>query len=231
MDRGYKGRRPVPRPASWGRAREEWKRLLREWKPSWNFRYSRVLAGNRKSFSVAALFKINGDVLNRFAPFINEANAEIAHAGAIDDRATNDVPAFIDGEAFGNAVIHHHAPITGKDDSLLAVEPPHRCRIGTYSHANSPQFPGAVDDGHGPEEDTVGRFVHCIGEAKELDVELRSIQRMPNEFLAGNGHLVAIARDHGRLVWEVLVSEGLADVGVSKSGIRSEEHTSELQSL
>src|ERR1035438_5282112 len=66
MDRGYKGRRPVPRPASWGRAREEWKRLLREWKPSWNFRYSRVLAGNRKSFSVAALFKINGDVLNRF---------------------------------------------------------------------------------------------------------------------------------------------------------------------
>src|ERR1035437_6728506 len=108
--------------------------------------------------------------------FIYEADAEITHAGAVDYRAANDVLAFIEGEVFGNTVIHHHAAITGKDDSFLAVEPPHRCRIRTDGHANAAVLLRAVDDGHGPEQDTVCRFIHPIGETKELDVELRRVQ-------------------------------------------------------
>src|SRR5579859_6840382 len=150
----------------------------------------------KSSFSISNGLQIYGDVLYRFAVFINKPNAEIAHARAVDDCTADDVLSFIEREPFGNTIIHDHAAITGKNDSLLAVEPPHGGGIRADGYSNAAAFLGTVHDGNGPEENSIGRFVHPICEAKQLYVELRRIQRMPQEFLTVNSHPVAVARDH-----------------------------------
>src|ERR1035437_11148481 len=67
-----------------------------------------------KTKLISSVFKVHSDVLDRITIFINEADTEIAQAGAVDDGAANDVPALIEREAFGDTVIHHHAPIAGE---------------------------------------------------------------------------------------------------------------------
>jgi len=113
---------------------------------------------------IPRVFKFHGEILDRITIFINKSDAEIAHAGAVDDGAANDVSALVEREAFGDAVIHHHAPIAEEVHGFLAVEPPHRRRIGTDGQAHVPHLPRAVNDGHGPEQDAVRRLVQAISE-------------------------------------------------------------------
>ena len=116
-------------------------------------------------------------------------------------------------------VVHHHAPVVEQVGNVLAVEPPHRRRIGPDGQADVLHLARAVDDGHGPEDHAVGRLVQAVGEAKQLDVEVAGIERVPSEFLAGHGHLVAAVRNDGELVREILRVERLPHIGSGENGI------------
>jgi hypothetical protein len=164
----------------------------------------------------SSFFKVQGKIPDRFTVLIDKADAEIAQAGTVDDGAANDVGTLVEREALGDAVIHNHAPITEEGNSFFAVEPPHGRRIRAHSHTHVLYFSRAIDDGNGPEQDAILRFVQAIGEAKELDVPRGRVQGMPCEFHIFNRHFVAVMRNHGELVGKVLGRDNFPDVAFGK---------------
>src|ERR1039458_5753269 len=60
--------------------------------------------------SLASATKVLGEVLDRLSVLIEKADAEIAHARPVYDRAANDVGALLECEPLGDDIIHHHAP-------------------------------------------------------------------------------------------------------------------------
>ena len=164
---------------------------------------------------------VNGqsEIFNRCTILIDEADAKIAHTWAVDNSATNDVPTLIERESIGDAVIHHHTPVTGEDNGFFAVEPPHGCSIGPNCQANVLLFIGAGNDGDCPEQNAVHRPIEAVSEAKEFDIEIGGVQRMPREYLICNRDLVAVVRNNGDLVGKVLGIEGVSDIAVSEDSI------------
>src|ERR1035438_968349 len=172
-----------------------------------------------RSSEIRTLLKAQGDVLDRLTVLIDQADAEITHAGAVDDSAANDVPALVEREPFGNDIVHHHAPVVEEVHGFGAVDPPDGRRIGAGGQASVWYLTRAVDDGNGPEDDAISLLVQAIGEAKKLDIEIGRIESMPCEFLVANLHFVAVARNDHELVGEVLGIKGVPDVGAGKHGV------------
>src|ERR1035441_6441484 len=111
------------------------------------------------------------------------------------------------------------APVVEEVDGFGAIDPPNGRRIGAGGQANVLNLPRAVDDGDGPEDDAVSLLVQAIGEAKKLDVEIGRVKSMPREFPVANLHLVAVVRNDGELVGEVLGIKSVPDVAVGKHGV------------
>src|ERR1035438_10064825 len=130
--------------------------------------------------SLSNAIQADGEILDRLPVFIEEAEAEIAHAGSIDNGASNHVSALVEREPFRHAIVHFHAPVGKEVDGFLAVDPPDRRPVDADGHARVLYLTRAVDHRHGPEDNTIGFLVQTIGEAKELDVEARGIERMPD---------------------------------------------------
>src|SRR5450631_675700 len=107
---------------------------------------------SHRSSKIRTLLKAQGDVLDRLTVLVDQADAEIAQAWAVDDGAANDVPALMEREPFGDDIVHHHTPVVEEVHGFGAVDPPDGRRIGAGGQANVGHLARAVDDGNGPED-------------------------------------------------------------------------------
>ena len=58
-------------------------------------------------------------ILYRVSFLVEETNAEVAHAWAVDDGTTQDVTAFLQGETWRHGVVLHHTAVAREQQGFL----------------------------------------------------------------------------------------------------------------
>src|ERR1019366_477659 len=155
--------------------------------------------------SLRAVNHAHGEPLQRSIVGVEQPSAEVGGAAAVDNGGAQDFRPLLERNALGDAIVDDSLAIAENADELLAVDPPYRSRVGTYSQAHVRHILRAVDSGDGPEQHVGSRLVQRPGEVVKVDVVKPGVHRVPCEFLAVDGHLVAILRNDGELVGEVLL--------------------------
>ena len=160
---------------------------------------------------------------------IEEADAEVAETGAVDDGAAQDVAALLEGEAGRHAVVLDHAAVAFEQQYLLTVEPPDGGSVATCSEAHIVDLLVAVDVGDGPEERTVGLVTVFLGEAEELHVVVLAVECMPAELLIADLDDLSVLGQGGHLVLEPGLREGIAQIGIGEDDVRAHVLTDGLK--
>ena len=141
------------------------------------------------------MMSLTGRVLS-----VEKPRTEVRGAATVDDGRADDVGTLLKREAPGHAIVDHRLPVVVDADHFLAVDPPHRSRIGSNCEANVRDVARAVHDGHGPEEHVRRRFPERICEVIEVDVVSNRVDGMPRQFRPANGDFVPVTRHHCELI-------------------------------
>ena len=166
---------------------------------------------------ICCVSEAHGEPFQRLILGVEKAGAEVGGAAAVDDGCAHDVRPLVEREAFGNAVIDHRLAVAVNADDLLAVDPPDRGGVGADGQAHAVHLPRAVDDSDGPEQNVGRRLAQRVGEVIEVDVVELGVHGVPGEFRVADGHLIAVMRNHGELVGEILLLDGRLDGAVGES--------------
>src|SRR5262249_47706236 len=148
----------------------------------------------------ANLAEAHGNLLQRLVLSVEKPCAEVSGPSAVGNRGAHYVRPLVESEPLGDAIVNDGLAIAINTDDLFAVDPPHRRRVGTDSQSHITHLARAIDNGYSPEQNIGGLLALRAGEVKEVDVIVQSAHRMPGEFRAADGRLVAIVRYDRELI-------------------------------
>ena len=174
--------------------------------------------------------------------FIYQAHAEVAHAGAVDDGATDDIVSLIEMEAVGHAVVGHHAAVAREKEHLAAIQPPLGGRVGTHRKAHIVHRRVTVDDSDHPVDDTVEALQVMLSETHEFQVVGLAVQFVPGQFLGARDdflralwratevcgllnllkegfHLLPVLGHQAHLLGKIFPAKDFTQVTVGKDGV------------
>ncbi len=107
-------------------------------------------------------------------------------------------------EALRHAVVDDRLAVVVDPDHLLAVDPPDRGGVRSNRQAHAAHLPRRVDNRDDPEQDVRRRLVQRVSEVIEVDVVAERVDGMPRERRVADRQPLAVTRDRGELIREVL---------------------------